>query len=116
MKLHVISARASTGTVMNGLDTTHDLELTSTCDLREEFLTAYTCASGTSMSAPHVTGVVALMQERAGGTLSPDQVKEILERTADPMEGHEEFEVGAGMINAVDAVRQSKSNSGGKNK
>lgn len=35
------------------------------------------------------------------------------QRTADPMPGHEEFEVGAGMINAVETVKQSKSNSGG---
>src|SRR3989454_235963 len=102
--VHVISARASTGTVLNTSDAPHDFDLTSSCGLRQEFIAYYTCASGTSMATPHVTGVVALMQERAGGQLTPDQVRSILVQTADPMAGYAVFEVGAGLVNALKAV------------
>src|SRR6266540_1990371 len=105
--VHVISARASTGTVLNTSDAPHDFDLTSSCGLRTEFAPFYTCASGTSMATPHVTGVVALMQERAGGRLRPDQVRDILVQTADPMAGYAVFEVGAGLVNALEAVRRS---------
>jgi len=102
----VNSTRAATGTVLNGLDAPKDAQ--GTCGLRLEFLPYYTCASGTSMATPHVTGVVALMQERAGGTLTPDQVRSLLVQTADPMAGYAVFEVGAGLVNALEAVRRSR--------
>jgi serine protease AprX len=106
--VHVVSARASTGTVLNTSDAPHDFDLTSSCDLRTEFLPYYTCASGTSMATPHVTGVVALMQERAGGRLTPDQVRSLLVQTADPMAGYAVFEVGTGLVNALEAVKRSR--------
>jgi serine protease AprX len=106
--VHVISARASTGTVLNTSDAPHDFDLTSSCGMRAEFIEFYTCASGTSMASPHVTGVVALMQERAGGRLTPDQVRSLLVQTADPMAGYTVFEVGAGLVNALDAVKRSR--------
>jgi serine protease AprX len=106
--VHIVSTRASTGTVLNTSDAPHDFDLTSSCDLRTEFAPFYTCASGTSMATPHVTGVVALMQERAGGGLTPDQVRSILIQTADPMAGYASFEVGAGLVNALNAVRRSR--------
>ena len=106
--VHVISARASTGTVLNTSDAPHDFDLTSTCELRTEFAPYYTCASGTSMASPHVTGVVALMQERAAGRLTPDQVRSILVQTADPLAGYAVFEVGAGLVNALEAVKRSR--------
>ena len=106
--VHIISTRASTGVVLNGDDAPHDFDLTSSCGLRTEFAAFYTCASGTSMATPHVTGVVALMQERAGGTLTPDQVRNILVQTADPMTGYAVFEVGAGLVNALKAVGRSR--------
>lgn len=106
--VHVVSARASTGAVLNALDANHDFDLTSSCGLRLEFAEFYTCASGTSMAAPHVAGVVALMQERARSGLNPDQVKDILVRTADAMPGYATFEVGAGLVNALEAVRRSR--------
>jgi len=102
--VHIISTRASTGVVLNGDDAPHDFDLTSSCGLRTEFAAFYTCASGTSMATPHVTGVVALMQERAGGRLTPDQVRSLLVQTADPMAGYAVFEVGAGLVNALKAV------------
>jgi serine protease AprX len=102
--VYITSTRASTGSVLNGLDAPDDV---LTCGIRTEFLPFYTCASGTSMATPHVTGVVALMQERAAGGLTPDQVRTILIQTADPLPGYALFEVGAGLVNALEAVRRS---------
>lgn len=106
--VHVLSARASTGTVLNALDANHDFDLTSTCGLRLEFAASYTCASGTSMAAPHVAGVVALMQERARGGLTPARVRQILVQTAVPLAGRTAFEAGAGMVDALAAVGRSR--------
>lgn len=39
--------------------------------------------SGTSMSAPHVTGVLALMYEKAGGNLSPETARTTLRTNAE---------------------------------
>ena len=102
--VHIVSTRASTGTVLNASDANHDFDLTSSCAItlaNEQF---YTCASGTSMATPHVTGVVALMQEAAGGRLTPDQVASALTRTAHPLAGFALWEVGSGYVDALDAV------------
>jgi serine protease AprX len=48
------------------------------------------------------------MQERAGGRLTPDQVRALLVKTATPMAGYATFEVGAGLVDALAAVRLSK--------
>jgi serine protease AprX len=100
--VHIVSVRASTGTVMNGLDANHDARICA-IDLTHE--PYYTCASGTSMASPHVAGVVALMQEAAGGTLTPDQVLDVLTKTAQPLSGYDPWEVGAGYVDALAAVR-----------
>ncbi|MBJ6116952.1 S8 family serine peptidase [Pontibacter sp. BT310] len=63
----------------------------------------YTHMSGTSMATPHAAGIVALLLE-ANPSLSPAQVKEILQKTATNMPGHESWEVGAGYVNAYAAV------------
>ena len=73
-------------------------------------LAYYTCASGTSMASPHVVGTVALMQQAAGGRLTPDQVKNVLTQTARPMTKNDGtpfgiWEVGAGYLDAYAAVR-----------
>src|SRR2546427_6967902 len=96
--VHIVSTRASTGTVLNGLDANHDLNLTSTCAISLTNEPYYTCASGTSMATPHVVGVVALMQEAAGGTLSPDDVLAAITQTARPLPGIAQCEVGAGYV------------------
>ncbi|MDQ0256637.1 serine protease AprX [Evansella vedderi] len=67
------------------------------------YLPYYSMKSGTSMAAPHVAGIVALMLE-ADPTLSPLEVKEIIQATATNMPGYEAWEVGAGYVNAYAAV------------
>lgn len=64
----------------------------------------YTKLSGTSMSAPHLSGVVALMLE-ANPALSWREVKRILQDTATNMPGIEPWEAGAGYVNTYSAVR-----------
>lgn len=99
--VHIVSTRASTGTVLNALDLNHDARICNISVLNQAF---YTCASGTSMASPHIAGVVALMQEAAGGRLSPTQVLNALTATARPLPGYANWEVGAGYVDAFAAV------------
>jgi serine protease AprX len=66
----------------------------------------YTTASGTSFSAPQVTGTIALMLE-ANPELTPAQIRDILQRTATPLAGYYGHEVGAGMLNVHAAVLEA---------
>jgi serine protease AprX len=63
----------------------------------------YTTGSGTSFSAPQVSGAIALMLE-VNPDLTPKEIKEILVRTATPLPKYSDFEVGAGMLNTYAAV------------
>lgn len=63
----------------------------------------YTILSGTSMATPHTAGVVALILE-AKPSMTPDQVKALLQQTATNMPGRESWENGAGYVNAFAAV------------
>ena len=96
---YLVATRAATNLVANGL--TSDLEL-STAEIP-----FYTQIHGTSMACPHVAGIVALMLE-ANPTLTPAQVKSILTTTASRMPGYDEWEVGAGFVNALAAVDKAK--------
>jgi serine protease AprX len=69
-------------------------------------LPSYTTASGTSFSAPQVAGTIALMLE-ANPSLTPAEVRDILQRTATPLAPYYQHEVGAGMLNAHAAVLQA---------
>jgi len=55
------------------------------------------------MATPFVAGVAALMLE-ADPTLTPADVKQMVVQTASRMPGYDDFEVGAGYINAYAAV------------
>lgn len=67
------------------------------------YLPYYTMMSGTSMATPHIAGITALLLE-ADPTLSPDEIKRVLQNTATNMPGYETWEVGAGYVNAYDAL------------
>ena len=71
------------------------------------FLPYYTTSQGTSFSTPQVSGIVALMLE-ANPLLTPDQVVTLLRQTATPMP-YEERVVGAGYVDAHNAVRAAMS-------
>ncbi|HYE56937.1 MAG TPA: S8 family serine peptidase [Rhodothermales bacterium] len=92
----IISVRSSTNT--NSTLPDDDLNAIET-----EYVPYYTVLSGTSMAAPHVAGVVALMLEANPG-LTTAEVKQILQDTATNVPGREPWEVGAGYVNAYAAV------------
>jgi serine protease AprX len=102
--VRIVSTRASTGTVMNALDAPSDVGPTGTCNISLLRALYYTCASGTSMATPHIVGVVALLQQAAGGALTPGQVRGLLMSTAVAMPGYLAHEVGAGYVDAFAAV------------
>jgi serine protease AprX len=66
----------------------------------------YTTANGTSFSAPQVAGAIALMLE-ANPSLTPAQVKDILERTATPLPPYYAYEIGTGLLNVHAAVLEA---------
>jgi serine protease AprX len=101
--VNVVSLRAS-GVDLNGLlnlGLGGDLSRLSAQDLLN-----YTVGSGTSFSAPQVTGTIALMLD-VNPSLTPFQIKDILQRTATPMPPYYSYEVGAGMLNAHAAVLEA---------
>jgi len=64
----------------------------------------YLSLSGTSMAAPVVTGVVALVLQ-ANPSLTPNAVKAILQYTAERHGGYDPLTEGAGFLNALGAVQ-----------
>jgi subtilisin family serine protease len=64
----------------------------------------YLSLSGTSMSAPVVSGTVALMLQ-ANPSLTPNAVKAILQYTAEQYAGYDALTEGAGFLNSLGAVR-----------
>ena len=92
----IVSVRASAG-VTNALNATTDVELAPA------MIPFYTEEEGTSMATPFAAGVAALMLD-ADPTLSPDDIKQIMTDTATTMPGYQDYEVGAGYINAYAAV------------
>ena len=63
--------------------------------------------SGSSVSAPMVAGASALLLE-ANPNLTPNMVKMILMYTAQPLNGFNTFEQGAGQLNVAGAVSVAK--------
>ena len=91
----IIAARSRTNVSANGLN--------ADAQIPAAFLPNYTQISGTSMAAPHLAGVIADILS-ANPQLQPQDVKDILERTATPFAAYDEFEVGAGLANVHAAV------------
>lgn len=70
-----------------------------------QYLPYYTTLSGTSMAAPHVAGILALMLD-ANPALTPLQLKAIVQATATPLP-YATWEVGAGYVDAYAAVKRA---------
>jgi serine protease AprX len=100
--VNTVSLRASTVAAVTTVDglAANDKQLDPT------EVPYYTTGNGTSFSAPQVAGVIALMLE-ANPSLTPAQVRDILQRTATPLPPYYEYEVGAGMLNAPAAVLEA---------
>ena len=92
----IVSVRALSG-LTNALNATTDVELPPA------MIPFYTEEEGTSMATPFAAGVAALMLD-ADPSLSPDDIKQIMSDTATTMPGYQDYEVGAGYINAYAAV------------
>lgn len=100
--VNTVSLRASTiASVTGAAGARNDTQQLAAGDLPY-----YTTASGTSFSAPHIAGVIALMLE-TNPNLTPAQIRDILQRTATPLPPYYTYEVGAGMLNAQAAVLEA---------
>ena len=74
---------------------------------------SYASYSGTSMAAPHVAGVVALIQSVAPSPRTPAQIESLLRSTARPFPATPSQPIGPGIVDAkaaVDAVLGSPGN------
>jgi subtilisin family serine protease len=102
----VTSARA---TLPGYYSASPDYELTGACGANglEDFR-HYMCIGGTSMSAPHVAGVLALMEEAVGRDLTPAELYKLVISSARPVPPLQQWEAGAGMLDAVAAVRAAR--------
>ncbi|HEX5869969.1 MAG TPA: S8 family serine peptidase, partial [Longimicrobium sp.] len=100
--VNIVSTRAILGVLMSGLDLPSDA---LDCNVSIQHVQYYTCAGGTSMAAPHVAGVIALMEESSKGLLTPAQAYNAIVRTARPLPGYAQWEVGAGFVDAYAAAR-----------
>ncbi len=77
-------------------------EVTTTC-LSDN---AHVVLSGTSASAPHVSGQAALLLQK-NPQLTPDEVKQIIKNTTIPLP-YSENEVGTGRINALASITNTQ--------
>ena len=64
----------------------------------------YGTLTGTSMACPHVSGVAALIVSKFAGDITPQQVKDRIIQTTDPLPGLVGF--GSGRINAFSALQE----------
>ncbi len=66
----------------------------------------YATMQGTSMAAPHVAGAIAVIKQ-AHPDWTPDQIKQALVNTAEPISKYSPRVQGAGRINVAKAVKNS---------
>lgn len=90
---NVRAARSPNGAT--GVTCGASAEAPSCVPARPEYEPFYLALSGTSMSAPHVTGAVAVLQSaalaRLRRTLTPAEVRSVLTGTAEPMTERDAF-------------------------
>ncbi len=96
----IISARAIAVDPFTPLDTQADIDAG---DIPLDQLPYYTHKTGTSMAAPHLAGLTALLLE-ANPELTWREVKQIFRTTATNMPGYAAWEVGAGFANVEAAL------------
>ncbi|MBO9131004.1 S8 family serine peptidase [Bacillus sp. 165] len=73
----------------------------------KDYLYAYQRMSGTSMAAPYVAGVSALLLQ-SNKDLQPEDIKAILMNTADPLsKKYSVYEVGSGRVDAYEAIHSN---------
>ena len=65
---------------------------------------AYEFLQGTSMAAPHVAGIAALLMSKEGSTYTPEMVEERLKATARPLPVSCVEGCGAGLVDAATAL------------
>ena len=99
-RLDNIAAFSSRGPTLDGR-TKPDIVAPGVLILAAQSGGTYTAKSGTSMSTPHVSGVVALILSE-NPDLKPEQIKDVLKKTALDL-GENANAQGAGRVNAYDA-------------
>jgi serine protease AprX len=100
--VNIVSTRSIFGVVVGATAVPSDL---LDCAIDQGHLPYYFCIGGTSMAAPHVAGTIALMEQASKGTLTPSAAYNAIRRTARPLTGYSEWEVGSGYLDANAAVR-----------
>ncbi|GKV72850.1 S8 family peptidase [Pseudarthrobacter sp. NCCP-2145] len=65
---------------------------------------AYAFMQGTSMAAPHVSGIAALLMSEVGSSYTPEMVEKRLEATARPLAGGCPEGCGHGLVDAAEAL------------
>lgn len=102
---NIIAARAVAADPFLPLDLSSDITDPA---FTPEQVPFYTFKTGTSMAAPHLAGLVALLLE-ANPALTWREVKQIFKQTATNMPGYDVWQVGAGFANVEAALAMAKS-------
>ncbi|MBI2384038.1 MAG: S8 family serine peptidase [Gammaproteobacteria bacterium] len=97
---NIVSARAVAADPFAPLDTADDV---TAGDIPAHMLPYYTHKTGTSMAAPHLAGLTALLLE-ANPKLTWREAKAIFKATATNMPGYDAWEAGAGWANIEAAL------------